>query len=248
MSDLAEFQRAFGRALAEATSVADPALARALSVHRNTSVKAALDALRDNHPVTAALTGVEAFEACAAAFAHARPPADPRLCVYGEGFEAFLAAWPPFADAPYLREVARLERLVLEALFAADAAALHGDDLTAGLDPDRPLRLHPGARFAAFSGPAAGIWLAHQPGAEPDALERLDWRPGAALITRPGDEVLVTPIDRSALALLEACAAGLPLVDAAEAAAGPGLADRFSTLIAAGAFAARPRPQKGSSS
>jgi hypothetical protein len=240
MSELARFQLAFGLALAEAAPVADPALARALAVHRNTSTKAAMDALRDNHPVVCALAGGEAFDACAGAFAVAHAPADPRLCLYGEGFDAFLAAWPPFADASYLRDVATLERLVVEALFAADAPALAGADLAAGLDPDRPLGLHPSARFARLDTPAAAIWLAHQDGADPDALERLDWAPGAALVTRPLGEILVTPIDRPALAFLEACAAGLPLGEAALAAAGPGLADCFSTLIAAGAFAARP--------
>jgi hypothetical protein len=240
MSELARFQQDFGRALAEATPFPDPALARALAVHRNTSAKAAMDALRDNHPVVFALAGAEAFDACAAAFARIHPPADPRLCLYGDGFDAFLAAWPPFADAPYLRDVARLERLVIEALFAADARALTGADLVAGLDLDRPLPLHPATRFARFDAPAAAIWLAHQDGAEPDALERLDWSPGAALITRPLDEILIAPIDRPALAFLETCAAGSPLCEAALTAAGPGLADCFSALIAAGAFAGRP--------
>jgi len=239
MSEAAEFQEAFDAALRDGRHRAyrNRALARALNVHRNTSAKAAQDALAYNYPVVRALTGDDAFAACAAAFADIRPPQDARLCYYGAGFDGFLSAYGPFRELPYLADVARLERMVVEALFAADAAPLDGAALAAELDLEKPLRLHPATRFGRFDFPAAGLWLAHRGGAEPDALDKLEWRPSAALVTRPWGAVRVTPIDAAAWAFLAACAAGHSLGEAALAAADADIQTLFSTLIIAGAFA-----------
>ena len=241
MSDPATFQRAFGAALADGEMSAwnDRALERALRIHRNTACKAAQDALADNYPVVRALTGASPFAACAAAFVQSRPPANSRLCVYGDGFDVFLAAYAPFAELTYLRDVAWLERLVVESLFAADAVALDGKAMAGGLDLERALPLHPATRFGGFDSPVVDIWRAHQEDANADSLDALDWRPGAALVTRPSGAVQVTAIERPALAFLQACAAGRPLGEAALAAAAGDLPTLFSTLIAAGAFAGR---------
>jgi hypothetical protein len=229
--------------LPEVPAGLDRALARALAVHRNTAAKAAQDAVFDNYPVVVALVGEAPFRACAAAFVAAHPPREPRLCLYGAGLDRFLSTWPPFAGLGWLADVAALERLVAEALFAADAPALDGAALADRLDPARPLALHPAVRFAAFQAPAAAIWRAHQEDAPADAVEQVEWRPAAALVTRPEGAVRVTPIDAAALAFLEAAAAGLPLADVAQATqsaqadSGSDIAAIFSSLIIAGAFA-----------
>ena len=239
MVEPAAFQQAFGAALAAVDGAArqDRALARALAIHRNTSAKAAQDALGDNYPVIRALTGSDAFAACAAVFVETHPPQNPRLCLYGDGFAAFLAVYAPFAELPYLKDVARLERLVVQSLFSADSVALDGDALSGGLDLGLAMRLHPATRFGGFDSPATAIWRAHQDDAEADALDSLDWRPAVALVTRPFGAVQVTPIDPLALAFLQACADGHTLGEAALAATGADLAELFSTLITAGAFA-----------
>ena len=234
MPDATAFQQAFGAALAGRAPVADPLIARALTIHRNTATKAASDALADNYPVLRAMVGDDAFTALATAFVEDHPPADPRLCFYGEGLPAFVADWEPFADYPYLVDVARLERLLVEALFAADAPALDGGEID--LDLTRPLRLHPAVRFAAFASPAGALWRAHQPDAPTDAFETIDWAPEAVLVTRPDGGLIVSALPGGGAAFLAACAAGAPLGDAA-AAAGDDLAPLFSLLISAGAFA-----------
>lgn len=78
-SNPADFQQSFGAALAGAENgwLADPDIARALTIHRNTSARAAQDALADNYPVVHALVGEEAFMACAAAFVLTHPQAIP---------------------------------------------------------------------------------------------------------------------------------------------------------------------------
>ncbi|MGC1305146.1 MAG: DNA-binding domain-containing protein [Caulobacteraceae bacterium] len=248
--EVALFQQAFGAALAGDELMLEgvmpeglgPALSRALAIHRNTSAKAARDAVAANYPVVRALCGDEAFDACASAFIAADPPREPRLNAYGARFPAFLSTYAPADGMAYLAEVAALERLYVEALFAADAPALDGTALAAGLDLEAPLSLHPAARFAAFDSPAVAIWSAHRAedeAVDEAALSEIDWRPQAVLVVRPDLVVEVMEIDAGALAFLSACAAGEPLGQAALAAseAGCDLQLLFANLITAGAFA-----------
>ncbi len=233
MADAARFQEAFGLALASRSDVTGAALARALRIHRNTSAKAAQDALADNYPVVRAMVGDDAFDAAAADFVDDHPPIDPRLCFYGAGFARFLTHYPPFAELAYLADMATVERMVVAALFAADAVALDGSNID--LDLDRALTLHPAARFDRFSSPAASLWLAHQPGALEDALDHIAWRPETVLVSRPAAAVAVTPVEPESAAFLKACADGRSLgVAAAEC--GSALTDIFTLLITAGCF------------
>jgi hypothetical protein len=244
MSEPVAFQRAFAQAMAgegaAAALFADPAIARALAVHRNTSAKAAQDALAANFPVVRALVGEDSFAGCAEAFLERQPPRDPRLCLYGEGLAEFIAIYPPFAEAPYIADVAALERLVTEALFAADAEPLDGAEFARALELDAPLILHPAVRFADAASPAASIWLAHQAGAPLDALESLAWAEEAVLVSRPGMSVQVAVIDAAALAFLGACQAGATVADAALAASAldADVSALVANLITAGAFRA----------
>jgi hypothetical protein len=233
------FQQSFGAALAGADNawLADPATARALTVHRNTSARAAQDALGDNYPVVRSLVGDEPFFACAAGYVTAHPPRDPRLCFYGEDFDRFLAAYRPFRELPYLPDLAALERMCTEVLFAADAAHFDGG----AFDLEQPLPFHPAARFARFASPAVAIWLAHQPGAEPNAIEAVEWGSCAALVTRP-HQMSVIAIDAPTAAFVENCADGATLTQAASAAmaAGGELSTIFAALIVSGAFQNQP--------
>jgi hypothetical protein len=236
MPDFAQFQDDFGRALAGGSVIADARIARALAVHRNTSHKAAIDALAANYPVVAALIGDEAFAGVARDYLAAHPPVDPRLCFYGDAFAGFIAAHPALVELPYLGDVAMVERLVVEALFAADAAALDGAAIGARLDGSGPIAPHPAARWAALASPTASIWLAHQPDAAADAIVQIEWAPETVLVTRPDDAVIVTIVAPGAAPFLDACAAGQPIGEAA-AVAGDDLAGLFATLITTGAFA-----------
>ncbi|WP_066819076.1 HvfC/BufC N-terminal domain-containing protein [Sphingomonas mali] len=237
MLDAQSFQRAFAGLLAAPDKAPDPAIRRALTIHRNTASKAARDALLANYPVTAALVGEAPFAACAASYVEMAPPREARLCCYGDRFAPFVEAWVPFAEAPYLGAVAALERLVTEALFAKDMATLDPAALTEGIDTDARLQRHPATRTLRAASPAASLWLAHQSDAHPDALETVHWRPEIILVTRPADAVEIRVIDQPTYAFL----AGATLARAAghAAAAGGDVATIFASLLIAGAFAAR---------
>jgi len=244
LSHLLLFQQRFVSALGNRglVPVTHPELRRSISVHRNTTMKAAQDALADNYPVVRALVAEEAFVACAACYAEAYPPCDPRLCLYGEQFNAFLSGYVPFLELPWLVGMAYLEWLRVEALFAADAGPLDLSSTMGSISIDTPLRLHPAVRMLVCDAPVASLWLAHQPWAAANAIERVEWRPEIALITRPADRVIVRVIHPGTAAFLSACARGAPLGEAARAtdAAGGDVAEVFAALIAAGAFCKKP--------
>ena len=240
MSDLLSFQQQFICALKDADLdlTADPDLRRAIRVHRNTAMPAAQDALAANFPVVRALVGEEAFAACAAGYTEANPPGDPRLCLYGKRFDAFLSSYIPFAELPWLVGIARLERLHVEALFAADALPFDPSSAAGALTVDSRLSLHPAVRMLAFDAPVASLWLAHQPSAAADAIRQVEWRPEIALVTRPLTTVIVSVVDPAVAAFLSACLRGESLGDAARATAerDGNVAESFAALIGAGAF------------
>jgi Putative DNA-binding domain len=235
MPNPVSFQATFGAALAGVQNewADDSAVARALTIHRNTSARAVIDALGDNYPVVRQLVGEDAFAACAAQFVEAFPATDPRLCFYGERFGNFLASYSAFSELPYLPDIAALERLCTEALFAADAAFFDGR----AFDLESPLPLHPATRFARFESPAVAIWQAHQPGADTDAVGALQWEGCAALVTRT-DVIAVAVLDKPSAVFVEKCNENRPLGEAAGAAleAGGDLSAIFAALILNGAF------------
>jgi hypothetical protein len=193
--DLLKFQREFAGAL-------DRPAAGALAVYRNTVVKGAVDALRDNYPIVEQILGTEMFEAVSVDFATRRPPCGPVLALYGDAFPGWIDEQPWVADLPYLSDVARIERLRLECLMAAYAEPLTSEQVrhACRLDGGR-VCLHPAVRFAWLSTPAMSIWLAHQRGF--DAELEPDWQPEGALFARPTPFGLHAPrIGRAAYRLL----------------------------------------------
>lgn len=182
-----------------ADAIARPAIG-ALAVYRNTVIRGAVDALRANYPVVEQILGSEMFQAVAVDFAAISPPRTPVLALYGREFADWLGHQDWAEDLPYLADVARVERLRVESLCAADAESLTGPgsrDFFANLK----VRLHPSARFAWLATPGMSIWLAHQ---QPASSEiEPDWKAEGALFARPTPFVMHAPrIGRAAHRLL----------------------------------------------
>ena len=182
--DLLEFQRGFAIALDEPAS-------GAMAVYRNTVLHGAVEALRANYPVVEQIVGSEMFEAVAVDYAAECPPRKPVLALYGARFADWLADQTWIEDLPYLPDVARVERLRVESVLAADAQPLHAGDLAHCEFHDRVLRLHPALRFTWLKTPAMSIWLGHQ---RPMGSElKLDWKAEGALFSRPEPFVVHSP-------------------------------------------------------
>ncbi len=246
MSDLLDFQDAFVAALAGAPSALSPWLAEGeagetgLSVYRNTIARGCVDALAANFPTVLGLVGEDWFRAAAALFAREAPPTHAALLDYGEAFPAWLDRFPPARDLPWLAGIAHLDRLWIEALFAAAAPSLSAQafaDLSPEILARTRVRLHPSVRFAAFEAGLPGLWVAAREGR--DDLELSESAQGLLLV-RSGASVTYRVVGTADLAFLAACAAGGSLVEAmgqaAEADPDADLQTLFAALIADGVF------------
>jgi hypothetical protein len=270
MSALADYQQAFGAALlaredhpassGDAAVASMPAwLARlatqpGFAVHRNTVIKGCVDALVANFPAVTRLVGHEWMQAACAVHARGDLPRGPMLLHYGGSFPAFLSTFEPAAGLPWLPAVAALDWAWVESHCAADAPVLPADALQAidpALLPEGRLHLHPAARWRwCADAPACSLWsrnrvdtthcLHDEHCATDDAP--IDWRPEGTLITRPFEVVMHRPVDRSAIAFLDACNTGRSLGEAALAAldAEPAadIAALIGSLLGAGTFTA----------
>ena len=174
LHDLAGFQRQFAATI-------DQPVGGAMAVYRNTVIHGAVEALAANYPVVFQIVGEEMFEGIAVEFVTAQPPRTPVLALYGEGFAEWIEQQPWTGDLPYLSDVARVERLHVESLAAADAEPLTSLS-DASLSTLR-LKLHPAVRFNWLQTPAMSIWLAHQQ-AFRSAIEP-EWKHEGALFARP---------------------------------------------------------------
>lgn len=220
-------QAAFAAALLDPDAPIPPGLttwngsdpAQRFAVYRNNVTVSLVDALAATFPVVVELVGEDFFRAAARVFVAAQPPRSPMLARYGDAFPDFLDGFPPAAGLPYLGDVARLERLRVDAHHAADAPAL-GPDAFAALDPDALERLvvrpHPSARvvqsrFAVFS-----LWAAHQGVLDIGSVD--PWRPEDALVVRPRLDVETIRLPPGAAPLLRRLDDGATLGAAAAAA------------------------------
>lgn len=239
LPDLLEFQRVFA-------AVLDQPAKGAMAVYRNTVIHGAVEALRANFRVVEQIVGPEMFEAVAVDFASECPPRRPILALYGDRFADWLETQPWHVDLPYLADVARVERICIESLMAADAEPISAAELNASR---RPLKLHPAVRFAWLSTPAMTIWLAHQ---RPLGSELTpEWKAEGALFARPQPNIVHSPrIGRAAHRILF----GIRLGDSADrsiaAAArlypGEDCEALFAALLNLGAFVAPSAERNGS--
>lgn len=234
--DALAFQRAFAVAL-------DLPASGPMAVYRNTVLHGAVEALRANYPVVEMLVEAEMFESIAVDFATECPPRRPVMALYGDDLADWIDCQHWGSDLPYLSDVARVERLYIECLMAADAPPLTSADLSRNELPGVRLSLHPALRFTWLRSPAMSIWLAHQRamGAELN----VDWKAEGALFARPGLHEIHSPrIGPAAHRLLSGIRLGESVGDAMGAATrlypeadAPAL---FDSLLNLGAFTLQP--------
>ena len=212
LPDPLAFQRHFA-------TVIDRPVDGPMAVYRNTVLHGAVEALRGNFPVVEALVGAEMFERIAVDYAAECPPRRPVLALYGDRFAGWLDRQDWLGDLTYLPDVARVERLHVECLMAADADPLGDVVIRETLRAGKArLRLHPATRFEWLRTPAMTIWLAHQ---RPIAAAiEPEWKAEGALFARPGPFVLHAPrIGQAAHRILFGVRIGEPLDTALAAAA-----------------------------
>jgi len=104
-----------------------------------------LDCLKEDFAATAAVAG-DSFEEIVRAYLARHPPTEPSIFYAGRYLADFLANHHPHERWPFLAELARLERTLIETFHDPDAMALTASEVRAIAPADWPklrLRTHP---------------------------------------------------------------------------------------------------------
>lgn len=200
-----------GRESAYPTSLAGrPCLPEQLAVHRQTVRRALIDALRGAYPTLDHAVGNEYFTALAGEFVVLWPPETPVMHEYGAGMAAFVEAFPPLAQWPWLSDLARLDWAAREAFHCADADPLPRSRLLAY----RPkvllsarLFLHPSLRLIDSDHPAWTLWR-HASELGPGLPEDMVWRREPVQVWRLGEDLMRRRLSSGELLLLQRLQAG----------------------------------------
>jgi hypothetical protein len=192
---------------------------RRLAVYRNNVVVGLWKALKSRFPVVEKIVGEEFFATMALVFVREQPPRSPQLATYGDVFPAFIAAFEPARELPYLADVARLEAARTRSYHAADATPVgagHFVALNTHAVWSIRVGMHPSTEIVRSPYPIVTIWAMNSGEQELAPIE--NWRGEDALVSRPYLEVEVRALPPGGAAFLLALAAGWPLGEAAEAA------------------------------
>jgi hypothetical protein len=225
--------------------------ARRFAVYRNNVLVGLANALRNRFPAVEKIVGQEFFTAMARVFVRERPPGSPVLAAYGDDFPAFISAFEPARELPYLADVARLEAARTRAYHAADAQPLGADNFAA-LDSrvigEIRIEMHPSTEIVRSSHPIVTIWAMNS--GEQELAPIANWRGEDALVVRPHLKVLVRALPAGGAAFLLALAAGRRLGEAVEAALAENaefdLASNLAGLIDSGVARGIEVPASGS--
>jgi hypothetical protein len=231
MPSLRELQQDFAATLLAGEDAAPPfatipedRAADRIAVYRRAIFANYRNALSATYPVVKRLVGAPFFDAAVDAFVALHPATSGDLNIYGDAFGAFLAAYSPAANLPYLPDVAALEWAQDEANRAADGEMSPLDvlaELTIMATIELPaalLALAPSCRLVKSRYPVLRIWQANQDDYEGDERVALDSGPDRLLIRRESDRVTIERVGAGEYAWLAALSARLSLGDAIEAA------------------------------
>lgn len=213
------------------------------NVYRNNVTVSLIEAVAAVFPATRRITGEDFFRAMSRAHVRATPPTSPLLFEYGRDFPDFIENYEYARSMPWLADVARIERVWLDAYHAADAEPLAPQALATIPEArlvDTVLTPHPATRIVRSRFPVVTIFAANRSEGPVDRIEATD--PEDALVTRPALEVTVRRLPPGGAVFLTSLIGGEPLGIAAGAAIADSqkfdLAANVAGMIEAGAFTA----------
>jgi len=154
-----------------------------------------LDALKEDFPATLAVLGDENFHNLVTGYLLEYPPTEPSITHSGSHLAEYLRDHPMRQAAPFIADLAKLERATVEVFLGPDAPALDTDALRAIAVEDWPaikLKLHSSAQILSLDWRVSDLLRAveeHRPWNPPnqDAVKVLVWRTNARVFHRDLD-------------------------------------------------------------
>ena len=187
------------------------------AVYRNNVVVSLMEALGQAYPSIKSILGEEDFRKVARLYVASHPPKSPMMQMFGQEFADFLARFEPLSKSAFFVDLAKLERLWLEAHHAADDPILDPQAL-GSIAPENLTGItftsHPAATLLGSSYPIVDLFHRRH-----DSTADIDLSlPQIALITRPQTEVRLAQITPAQHRYFRGLSAGETLGTALEAA------------------------------
>jgi hypothetical protein len=124
-----------------------------LEIYKGMYFQRLLSVFNEDFPATAAVLGVDVFREAVENYLHEYPPTQPSVYFAGRSFAEFLGRHPSRQQWPFIHELARLERALLDSFHAPDADTLAAHTMRAIAPsrwPEVEMRLHPGSILLEF--------------------------------------------------------------------------------------------------
>ncbi len=177
-----------------------------LDIYANAYFYRLLDVLKEDFPATLAVLGETDFHNLVTGYLIENPPTEPSIAFAGQHLPAFLRQHPFKDRRPFIGDLARLERTLIESFCAADHAPLDATSIRATAAEEWPsirMQLHPASRLLELEYPVEVVLRSVERG-EPwaDPMQRpetiLVWRRNAQVFYRT-----VEVTERAALTLAQ---------------------------------------------
>lgn len=218
------------------------------NVYRNNVTASLVNAVGQVYPLTRKALGEDRFRAAALTYVRTNPPTSKLLFEFGYGFDAHLQRHGFDENAPWIGDLARLERAWLDVYHAADAAPLAAEALGA-IAPealgDAVFEPHPAARLLRLDTAAVSAMTALR--SDDDRRDFAGAPAETALVTRPALAVTVRALRGTDAIFFDALMAGRSLAEAAGTAQESGdfdLAAALGAVLESGAFTAVNAPNQ----
>ena len=158
--------------------------AERVDIYANMYFYRLLDVLKEDFPATLAILGAERFHNLVTGYLIEYPPAHFSISYAGNHLADFLADHPLREEFPFLADLTRMERALIEVFHATDATALDAEQMRAIPPEDWPslnLTLHPSIQTLELQWDVATILRAVEQGEEPsqparEAIAMMVWR------------------------------------------------------------------------
>jgi hypothetical protein len=181
-----------------------------------------LECLKEDFPATLATLGADNFQNLVTGYLIEYPPTEPSISYAGRYLADFLRHHPMGEQWPFIAELARLERMLIEVFQAAEAEALSGETLGSVVPDDWPglaMRTHPALAIVDCE------WRVDQLLHEVDAaagegdqsVGDAAYEPVSILIWRHDSRVHYRALERPERAALEVASAGASFASICEA-------------------------------